>query len=81
MKYSIIVLVITTILAVTAYILDLTNNKNDRIFLITVGSLLLLTSLFFGIRGKILEHNESLAQVESLKSTQNNTEELKKNQS
>ncbi|WP_111307025.1 hypothetical protein [Confluentibacter sediminis] len=77
MKYVIISLVIAAIIAITAYILDFTNNKSDKIFLIIVVSLLILCGLFFSIKGEIFKDNESKVQSESLANTKQNTEELK----
>jgi hypothetical protein len=77
MKYVIIALVLTALLAITAYILDFTNDKTDKIFLIIVGSLLIISGLFFSIKGEVFKDTESKAQAESLTNTKKNTEELK----
>lgn len=79
MKYVIIASVITSILAFTAYILDFTNNKTDKFFLIIVGSILILSGLFFSIRGEVFKENESKAQIESLSKTKKNTEKIIEN--
>lgn len=77
MKYVIISLVIAAIIAITAYLLDFTNNKTDKIFLIIIVSLLILCGLFFSIKGEIFKDNESKIQSESLANTKQNTEDLK----
>lgn len=77
MKYVIISLVIAAIIAITAYVLDFTNNKTDKVFLIIIVSLLILCGLFFSIRGEIFKEQDSKAQAESLSNTKKNTEDLK----
>tara|TARA_R110000868_G_scaffold144477_2_gene363706 strand:- start:40 stop:936 length:897 start_codon:yes stop_codon:yes gene_type:complete len=77
MKYIIISLVIAAIIAITAYILDFTNDKTDKIFLIIIVSLLILCGLFFSIKGEVFKENESKVQSESLANTKQNTEDLK----
>ncbi len=77
MKYIIIGLVIAAILALTAYILDFTNDKTDKIFLTVVCVLLVISGLFFSIKGEVIKDKEAKEQAESLTKTKNNTEELK----
>ncbi|WP_157805269.1 hypothetical protein [Confluentibacter citreus] len=74
MKYVIIASIITAVLAITAYILDFANNKTDKVFLIIVGSLLILSGLFFSIRGEVVKDKDSKEQAESLSKTKENTE-------
>nr|WP_299031108.1 hypothetical protein [uncultured Tenacibaculum sp.] len=79
MKYVIIASVITAILAITAYVLDFTNNKTDKVFLLTVCVLLIVSGLFFSIRGELSKENDSKIQTESLSRTKENTELIIKN--
>lgn len=77
MKYVIISLIIAAVITITAYILDFTNDKTDKLFLIIIVSLLILSGLFFTIRGEIFKENESKLQAKSLSQTKKNTEDLK----
>ncbi|BAO75862.1 hypothetical protein [Winogradskyella sp. PG-2] len=52
MKYVIITLIIAAILAILAYVLDLSNDKYDKYFITVVGTLLIISGLFFSIKSE-----------------------------
>ncbi|WP_028887575.1 hypothetical protein [Tenacibaculum ovolyticum] len=77
MKYVIITLVITAILVILGYILDLTNNKSDKYFILFIGSVLILSGLFFSIRSEVVKSEEEAGKIVKIDDTLENTEKIK----
>ncbi|GAA3633727.1 hypothetical protein [Flavivirga jejuensis] len=77
MKYIIITLVIAAILAILSYILDLTNDKYDKYFLVLVGGILILSGLYFSIKSEALKEKEEIKKVEKIDITLDNTKNIK----
>ncbi|GFZ82441.1 hypothetical protein GCM10011531_11170 [Aquaticitalea lipolytica] len=78
MRYIIITLVIAAILALLSYFLDFVNNKSDKVFLITISIILILTGLFFSVKSEILKDSDEKFKVKKIDTTLNNTITLKK---